>query len=736
MVCPHFVVQLFSLIQPKLRRAAVWLHSCLQPIRQRLNARPRSTLCWREPPFARFLAALPLAILVHNRHGQLVYLNPAARALFRLKGQPAIRLEQLPEALSIYQAGSDRLYPTAAWPTQRSRCSISTWADDLELRTERGTIGLHLTSTPLLARRRVIYIVSSFRPTGRLPQTIERLQTEIAALRSAQAIQATLLGAIPDLLLRFSSRGVFLGLIHAGDVPQIVPVEEQVGKHLSEFLPSPMAEQRLQAIEQAITTQAMQIREYTFVHQGQVRHEESRIVPSAADEVLVIVRDITERRQADLALAESQAFYQSLTEVLPQCLYRTDCEGRFTFVNTAFVKMVNRTQEQCVGKTVFDLYPDDLAEIYSASIQQVIETGQGLQTVEARPRQHGSDAVYVQVVKSPIYGLSGEIIGVQGISWDITDLKQTQEQLTRQKQFLQQVIDNVPSAVLVKNCQGQLIAVNRASTALYGLPPEAMLGQTEAALNTSLSAAELEQAQQLHQQVMTQRAAVQAEQLMVDSAGNHRWYQIIISPFVSVADEVQGTVSNFIDITERKAIEAALQAANLKLERLATLDSLTKVANRRRFDEYLRQEWQRMSREEQPLSLVLLDVDYFKRYNDHLGHQQGDQCLIAVAAAICQAVKRSIDLVARYGGEEFAIILPNTRRIGAMVVAETVQSEIASRQLSHPSSPIGPYLTVSMGIASTLPSGDVSCSDLVAAADAALYQAKRRGRNGYWVRVL
>lgn len=335
MVCSHFVVQLSRVIQPRFKQIAAWLSRCLQRMGQWL---PGSTPYRQEPPFDLLLAALPVAVLVHNRHGQLIYLNPAAGTLFDLEGLPAIGLEQLPAALSIYQTGGDQLYPIADWPAQRSRRGLSAWADDLERRTERGVLCLRLTSTPLLAGQRVVYIVSSFQPTGRGSPLLAQLQVEVAALHSAQAIQTTLIGAIPDLLLRFSSSGMFLGLIHAGDVPQIVPVEQQVGRHLSEFLPSPMAEQRLQAIEQAIATQTLQIREYTFIHQGRVRHEESRIVPSAADEVLVIVRDITERRQADLALAESQAFYQSLTEVLPQCLYRTDREGRFTFANAAFGK--------------------------------------------------------------------------------------------------------------------------------------------------------------------------------------------------------------------------------------------------------------------------------------------------------------------------------------------------------------------------------------------------------------
>jgi diguanylate cyclase (GGDEF)-like protein len=199
---------------------------------------------------------------------------------------------------------------------------------------------------------------------------------------------------------------------------------------------------------------------------------------------------------------------------------------------------------------------------------------------------------------------------------------------------------------------------------------------------------------------------------------------------------VIGVVNNAIEITERKQVETALQEANQKLEQLATHDGLTQIANRRYFDEYLQQEWQRMTREQQPLSLILLDVDCFKAYNDYFGHQQGDEGLVTIAQAVQQVVKRSADLLARYGGEEFGVILPNTRRSGAESVAQAIQSEIKALRLPHPKSRVNDYLTVSMGIASVVPTPSQAVEDLVAAADSALYQAKRRGRDRYWIRLI
>jgi diguanylate cyclase (GGDEF)-like protein len=181
------------------------------------------------------------------------------------------------------------------------------------------------------------------------------------------------------------------------------------------------------------------------------------------------------------------------------------------------------------------------------------------------------------------------------------------------------------------------------------------------------------------------------------------------------------------EIRERRLVEAALRKANLELQRLAVLDDLTQIANRRRFDQYLQAQWQ----QPQPgiLSLLLCDVDFFKRYNDGYGHQAGDRCLQLVAQAISRAVGHVKDLVARYGGEEFAVILPDTNSQGALQVAEMIQAELLNLQLPHAYSEVGPHVTLSIGLASVIPNSVETPATLIAAADAALYEAKDQGRN-------
>ncbi len=182
-------------------------------------------------------------------------------------------------------------------------------------------------------------------------------------------------------------------------------------------------------------------------------------------------------------------------------------------------------------------------------------------------------------------------------------------------------------------------------------------------------------------------------------------------------------------LLQQSQLYKQLELANQALQRLATSDGLTQIANRRRFDEYLDQEWRRMVREKAPLSLILCDVDFFKTYNDTYGHQAGDKCLQQVAKALSLCVSRPADLVARYGGEEFAVILPNTNAEGAVQIAEKVRFKIKALEIAHANSQVSTCLTLSLGVASIVPSHESSPAMLISAADQALYQAKAEGRD-------
>lgn len=209
---------------------------------------------------------------------------------------------------------------------------------------------------------------------------------------------------------------------------------------------------------------------------------------------------------------------------------------------------------------------------------------------------------------------------------------------------------------------------------------------------------------------------------VMPQAGTRLYLAIDAGPIYDESGKLVAVVETLRDMTAQKE-------AQTELERLATRDGLTGVANRRCFDQTLSIEWRRATRESRALSLLMIDVDYFKRYNDTYGHQGGDECLRRIAGAMSNVVKRTSDAVARYGGEEFSILLPATDPGGARLVAERIRAAVEALALTHAQSEIADHVTVSIGVASVMVSSGDMPAQLVGAADAALYRAKKEGRN-------
>ncbi|BDM77489.1 diguanylate cyclase domain-containing protein [Acaryochloris marina] len=185
--------------------------------------------------------------------------------------------------------------------------------------------------------------------------------------------------------------------------------------------------------------------------------------------------------------------------------------------------------------------------------------------------------------------------------------------------------------------------------------------------------------------------------------------------------------------TLNQELEKKVAERTAALERLATVDELTQLANRRQFDQRLEQAWKVARRQQHPLSLILCDVDYFKNYNDTYGHPAGDECLRSIAKVLDRSIRRPGEFSARYGGEEFAIVLPNVSRMDAIQIVTTIQTAIHQLQIPHRSSLNHASVTLSLGIATMIPNANYSPEQLIQAADEALYQAKHQGRDRYVV---
>ncbi len=497
------------------------------------------------------------------------------------------------------------------------------------------------------------------------------------------------------------------------------------------------------------------------------------------------LEEVQVRQRVEEELRSSQHFIQQIADAAPYLLYIYDLtEQRNVYVNGQASKLLGYNPEAILQMetALFSslVYPEDLERV-SAHLQKfpLAEDGHILELDYRLQHRSGEwrwfrcrDQVFARTA-------SGEPKQIFGTAQDITEYKRAEEALRQQKerellmatitQHIRQSLDLGEVLNTTVNEVRQFLQADRvmivrfyACTGCHGAAPATgavtvesvapncrpMLGETlekfcfdefyiEAYQHRAIrpiadvSAADLPQYQidllaQFEVRAYLVVPLVQGEELwgllMAHQCSPRQWMQLEVELLSNLAAQLAIAI-------KQAELYQQLQAANLKLERLATLDELTQLANRRRFDQYLEMEWRRQAREQTPMSLILCDIDSFKSYNDTYGHPGGDECLRQVAGAIGSSVDRPADLVARYGGEEFAVILPNTAMGGAELVAEHIQIKIAALQLPHAGSQVSEYVTVSLGVASMVPTAESAPSILIAAADRALYQAKGLGRD-------
>jgi diguanylate cyclase (GGDEF)-like protein/PAS domain S-box-containing protein len=312
------------------------------------------------------------------------------------------------------------------------------------------------------------------------------------------------------------------------------------------------------------------------------------------------------------------------------------------------------------------------------------------------------------------------------------------EELQESEARYRSVITSMSEGIILQQVDGQIIACNESAEKILGLSADQMQGLKSidfdrATIREDGSIFSAEE----HPTMVTLRTGQPQTNVIMGICQKDlpiKWISINSQPlFHSNQTTPYAAVASFTDITQQRLAQEMLKHQAEQNHLRAITDGLTQVANRRCFDERLQFEWQRSLREQQSLSLILIDIDYFKLYNDHYGHQAGDHCLIEVAQTAEKQIKRPADLFARYGGEEFVVILPNTDMIGAIAVAELIQQSIRDLKISHTVSKISPNVTISLGIASLTPSDDISPEAIIAIADENLYQAKQRGRDRlYW----
>ncbi|MCW8865903.1 MAG: sensor domain-containing diguanylate cyclase [Colwellia sp.] len=264
--------------------------------------------------------------------------------------------------------------------------------------------------------------------------------------------------------------------------------------------------------------------------------------------------------------------------------------------------------------------------------------------------------------------------------------------------------------------ENRIIEVNPAVTKMLGFSREDLLSMNI----SNIQPRGVDLIKKYTEQVITNRAEWTNE--LTFKTKSDKLILVEVSASIITIDNQNYLISMVRDIGCRKQIEEQLRLFSFT-------DGLTGIANRRKLDEYMDIEWRRAIRYELPISVIMIDIDYFKPYNDTYGHLQGDICLKAVASIIQKSLIRPGDLCARYGGEEFIVLLSDTDEKGSLHIANKINCNLANEKIKHCKSDINTFVTVSMGLASIVPTSKNTSSQLISKADQALYQAKREGRN-------
>ncbi len=456
---------------------------------------------------------------------------------------------------------------------------------------------------------------------------------------------------------------------------------------------------------------------------GEVRHILARlhISKDAAGRVTRYYganQDVTDQKRAEEALALKTAFLEALVHSSCDGILVMDDERRKLFQNRRYIELRKLPQEIADEK-------DDKNQLQYL-LTTAKDPGQFVERIEylySHPYETGldeietTDGTILERYAAPVVR-DGRYYGRIFTFHDVTDRKHGEDALRWETTFLQTLLNSSRDGLLVLDRQRQKVIVNRSMIDMWKIP-EGDLDDEEMILHLMRTVEDprefFEKIGLLHSRPdETVHMELELKEGIVLDAYS--------SPVVGKENEHYGRIWTFRDITEQK------RHRNI-LETLSATDGLTCIANRRRFDEFFEHEWRRCLREQHPLSLILMDIDFFKQFNDHYGHLEGDDCLRRVANVLVSVVKRSGDLVARYGGEEFTCVLPNTDAHGAEMVANRVRERIDEIGIPHSFSTAADHVTLSFGVAALIPQKEQNPSDLLRLADDFLYTAKQNGRN-------
>ncbi|WP_256234986.1 diguanylate cyclase domain-containing protein [Bacillus sp. EB600] len=424
-------------------------------------------------------------------------------------------------------------------------------------------------------------------------------------------------------------------------------------------------------------------------------------------------------------LNKSQELYRPVVANVKEVIFHTDAQGIWTFLNPAWEEITGYSIEKTIGNHFHDYVYRDDREQNDKLFQSWLQGKQEYYRKEIRYLMKEGGYCWVEVFARKILNDQGEITGTLGTLNDITKRKESEDELKASEERFRLLAEYSSDMITLHDVEGTYLYSSPACIEILQYAEDELAGRSAYHF---IHPDDIEIVKKSNQTLLTTGYSVTTYRIRRKD-GEYVWIESATKLLDELLSGGQKLIVVSRNISERKLVEQRLQEANELLQHLSTIDGLTGVSNRRAFDERLKIEWNRGSRNSSSLSLVMLDIDYFKAYNDTYGHQGGDGCLKQVASVIQETLGRSTDLLCRYGGEEFCVILPETNDSGAKAVGEKIRNAIEALKIPHSGSKILPWVTISAGTATMIPSLYTSYTDLISNADKAVYKAKFDGRN-------
>ncbi|MGO4889909.1 diguanylate cyclase [Anaerobacillus sp. MEB173] len=441
------------------------------------------------------------------------------------------------------------------------------------------------------------------------------------------------------------------------------------------------------------------------------------------DGLAVFLIDITEQKQTEKALKESQERYRSLVTFLPDPMV-VHQDNIIVFANEKAGEIVNIHSSEAIGKSIYDFILPEYHESMKKRLWKLYHMMEEDGDHEFKIITKDQKILDIEAREKPIY-YNGKP-AMQVLYRDVSERKSLEEKLLKIEERYRFITENSTDLIAILTTNGNYDYVSPACLTLLGYRSEEIIGQS---VLDFLPSEDVAHGQKLIEEAHELLGYLRLTHRFQQKNRGYIWLETIAKRLENRQGELEFILVISRDITERMDKEHRLVAKSKELQHLSFVDGLTKIPNRRAFDKAFRKEWTRCKRRQTPLSLIMIDIDYFKEYNDHYGHLAGDDCLRKIASSLKDGLYRADDFIARYGGEEFVVLLPETNAEGAILVVEKLLEYIRELTIPHCKSDVSNVITASAGLATIMPIDEMDMEDLILYADQALYRAKRSGKN-------